>query len=167
MRDVDPADGSWALTWSTAVTNRRAEPLRFGSPTTHGRPDAGYTGLFWRGPRAFVTGGSGTKTRRGPELMGHQSPWPGVPWGDGRDRRARDAGLRPLPRERPHRRGGGHPAHWFVRDSPFAAVAPSLAFHEELVLEPGPRRPAATGVLVADGAWDRERVASRVGAFAW
>ncbi len=65
MRDVDPADGSWALTWSTAVTNRRAEPLRFGSPTTHGRPDAGYTGLFWRGPGPFVTGGSRDRTRRG------------------------------------------------------------------------------------------------------
>ncbi|MYS56355.1 oxidoreductase, partial [Streptomyces sp. SID6013] len=54
--DADPDTGSWTLTWTSAVTNRRAEPLRFGSPTTHGRPAAGYTGLFWRGPRAFRGG---------------------------------------------------------------------------------------------------------------
>ncbi len=33
----------------------RAIPI--GSPTTRGRENAGYGGLFWRGPRSF-TGGS-------------------------------------------------------------------------------------------------------------
>ena len=36
IHDVDTAAGSWTLTWSSAVTNRRDEPLRFGSPTTRG-----------------------------------------------------------------------------------------------------------------------------------
>jgi hypothetical protein len=63
---VDPASGSWALTWTSAVTNRRDEPLLFGSPTTAGREMAGYTGLFWRGPRASGTGGSSAPTARAP-----------------------------------------------------------------------------------------------------
>ena len=29
---------------------RLAEPLAFGSPTSKGRDDAGYAGIFWRGP---------------------------------------------------------------------------------------------------------------------
>lgn len=65
VHDVDAVTGSWALTWSSAVTNRRGEPLRFGSPTTHGRPDAGYTGLFWRGPAPSGTGGSSAPPARG------------------------------------------------------------------------------------------------------
>ncbi|MYS70320.1 oxidoreductase, partial [Streptomyces sp. SID5926] len=50
---------------------------------------------------------------------------------------------------------GTHPAHWFVRSDPFAAVAPSWAFHEELVLPPGETLARAYRVVVADGAWNR------------
>lgn len=73
-RDVDADTGSWSLTWTSAVTNRRHEPLRFGSPTTHGRPAAGYTGLFWRGPRAFRDGRVFTAEADGGDLMGGQAP---------------------------------------------------------------------------------------------
>ncbi|SCD62183.1 Methane oxygenase PmoA [Streptomyces sp. BpilaLS-43] len=167
VHDVDPADGSWALTWSTAVTNRRAEPLRFGSPATHGRPDAGYTGLFWRGPRAFRDGRILGPDAEGPELMGRQAPW--LAYCGETDKADGHATLvfAHSPGNDHTGEGGGHPAHWFVRDSPFAAVAPSLAFHEELVLEPGATLARRYRVLVADGVWDRERVASRVGAFLW
>lgn len=74
VRDVDADTGSWSLTWTSAVTNRRDEPLRFGSPTTHGRPAAGYTGLFWRGPRAFRDGRVFTAEADGGDLMGSQAP---------------------------------------------------------------------------------------------
>lgn len=75
VHDIDEVTGSWALTWSSGVTNRRDEPLRFGSPTTHGRPNAGYTGLFWRGPRAFRDGRIISPDAEGPDLMGQQAPW--------------------------------------------------------------------------------------------
>ena len=48
---------TWVLVFDTAMTNVSGETLPFGSPTTKGRDNAGYGGLFWRGPRSF-TGGS-------------------------------------------------------------------------------------------------------------
>ena len=55
----------------------RAIPL--GSPTTRGRENAGYGGLFWRGPRSF-TGGSilAPGVAGGDELRGIRSPVDGL-----------------------------------------------------------------------------------------
>ena len=167
VHDVDAVTGSWALTWSSAVTNRRGEPLRFGSPTTHGRPDAGYTGLFWRGPRAFRDGRIIGPAGEGPDLMGQQAPW--LAYGGEYDEADGHATLVFVhsPENDHSGAGGAHPAHWFVRDSPYAAVAPSFAFHQELVLDPGASLTRRYRVLVADGAWDRERIASAVGGLSW
>ncbi|WP_329418690.1 PmoA family protein [Streptomyces sp. NBC_01693] len=167
VHDVDAVTGSWALTWSSAVTNRRGEPLRFGSPTTHGRPDAGYTGLFWRGPRAFRDGRIIGPADEGPDLMGRQAPW--LAYGGEYDEADGHATLVFVhsPENDHSGAGGAHPAHWFVRDSPYAAVAPSFAFHQELVLDPGATLTRRYRVLVADGAWDRERIASAVGGLSW
>ena len=62
---------------------------------------------------------------------------------------------------------GTHPAHWFVRSAPFAAVAPSWAFHDELVLPPGETLARSYRVVVADGAWDRTRVAAHLAGLTW
>ncbi|MEU7207820.1 PmoA family protein [Streptomyces sp. NPDC044989] len=186
--DVDPDTGSWTLTWTSAVTNRRAEPLRFGSPTTHGRPAAGYTGLFWRGPRAFRggrvltaeppgsadaaghegSGSSGTSSVPSDgDPMGSQSPWLAyVGEHDGRDGHATLV-FEHAPANDHLGEKGAHPAHWFVRSDPFAAVAPSWAFHEELVLPPGETLARTYRVVVADGAWDRARVAAHLAGLAW
>ncbi|MFE9726714.1 PmoA family protein [Streptomyces sp. NPDC005794] len=167
VHDVDAVSGSWALTWSSAVTNRREEPLRFGSPTTHGRPGAGYTGLFWRGPRAFRDGRIIAQDAEGPDMMGRQSPW--LAYSGEHDEADGHATLVFVhsPENDHTGAGGAHPAHWFVRNSSFAAVAPSFAFHEELVLDPGATLARRYRVLVADGAWDRDRIASEVGALSW
>ncbi|MGV9279968.1 DUF6807 domain-containing protein [Streptomyces sp. NPDC003730] len=177
--DIDPDSGSWTLTWTSAVTNRRAEPLRFGSPTTHGRPAAGYTGLFWRGPRAFRGGRVFTATSAGsgrpgesaasPENgpMGSQAPWLAyVGEHDGRDGHATLV-FEHAPSNDHAGEKGTHPAHWFVRSDPFAAVAPSWAFHAELVLAPGETLARTYRVVVADGAWDRARVAAHLAALGW
>ncbi|MGW5086893.1 DUF6807 domain-containing protein [Streptomyces coelicoflavus] len=176
VRDVDPDAGSWALTWTSAVTNRRTEPLRFGSPTTHGRPAAGYTGLFWRGPRAFrggrvltaETSESAVSAESSEGVpMGSQSPWLAyVGEHDGRDGHATLV-FEHAPSNDHSGEKGAHPAHWFVRTDPFAAVAPSWAFHEELVLPPGETLARTYRVVVADGAWDRARVAAHLEGLAW
>lgn len=167
VSDADHGSGSWSLTWSSAVTNRRAEPLRFGSPTTHGRPAAGYTGLFWRGPRAFRGGTVFTTDADGPDLMGSQAPWLAYTGEhDGRDGHATLV-FEHAPGNDHSGAGGTHPAHWFVRSEPFAAVAPSWAFHQELVLAPGDTLARAYRVVVADGTWDRERVAEYLGRHPW
>ncbi|MFF9569583.1 PmoA family protein [Streptomyces sp. NPDC014685] len=161
------AGGSWTLTWSSAVTNRRSEPLRFGSPTTHGREAAGYTGLFWRGPRAFRGGRIIGPDGEGPGLMGTQAPWLAYSGEhDGADGHATLI-FRHAPENDHSGAGGTHPAHWFVRNEPFAAVAPSFAFHEELELAPGDTLARRYRITVADGAWDRDRITEYLTEHPW
>ncbi|MEV5623872.1 DUF6807 family protein, partial [Streptomyces sp. NPDC052507] len=159
--------GSWTLTWSSAITNRRTEPLRFGSPTTHGRKAAGYTGLFWRGPRAFRGGRILGPDGEGPELMGTQAPWLAYSGEhDGTDGHATLI-FQHAPENDHTGAGGTHPAHWFVRDEPFAAVAPSFAFHEELELAPGDTLARRYRITVADGEWDRDRITEHLARHPW
>ncbi|MFJ1613480.1 MULTISPECIES: PmoA family protein [unclassified Streptomyces] len=165
--DTASAGGSWTLTWSSAITNRRTEPLRFGSPTTHGREAAGYTGLFWRGPRAFRGGRILGPDRAGPGLMGTQAPWLAYSGEhDGADGHATLI-FQHAPENDHSGEGGAHPAHWFVRNEPFAAVAPSFAFYDELELAPGDTLSRRYRVTVADGAWDRERIAEYLAKHPW
>ncbi|MET7683754.1 PmoA family protein [Streptomyces sp. NPDC005423] len=167
VHDVDPKDGSWALTWTTAVTNRRAEPLLFGSPTTAGREQAGYTGLFWRGPRAFRDGRIIGPHGEGPELMGTQAPWLALSGEhDGADGHATIV-FAHAPENDHTGAQGAHPAHWFVRNDPFAGIAPSWAFHDELELAPGATLTRRYRVVVADGAWQRERIAAYLEEHPW
>ena len=84
VETVDPAAGYWALDFTTSLRNVRGATLHIGSPTTAGRPLAGYGGLFWRGPRSFDNGA--VITAAGHERRG----------GDGRGRAL--AGLHGPPR---------------------------------------------------------------------
>jgi hypothetical protein len=168
VHSIEPDTGSYALTWSSAITNRRNEPLRFGSPTTAGRELAGYTGLFWRGPRAFrdgrvlAPGGTG-----GPEMMGRQAPWLAYSAEhDGVDRHSTLI-FEHAPENDHAGTAGNHPAHWFVRNSPFAAVAPSWAFFEELELPPGETLSRRYRIVIADGAWDEHQIAKYLSEHPW
>ncbi|WP_328580664.1 PmoA family protein [Streptomyces sp. NBC_00370] len=162
-----PGSGAWHLTISTAVTNLRDEPLRFGSPTTEGRELAGYTGLFWRGPRAFRDGRVLTADAEGAEVMGTQSPWLAFRGEfDGVDGHATVV-FAHAPENDHTGEHGAHPAHWFVRNDPFAAVAPSWAFYEELVLVPGDTLVRRYRVVVADGQWERGDIASYLAKQTW
>ena len=51
-----PDDDAWVLAFETAITNAAGAGIDIGSPSTAGRPNAGYGGLFWRGPRSFTGG---------------------------------------------------------------------------------------------------------------
>ncbi|MGH3390614.1 MAG: PmoA family protein [Actinomadura sp.] len=148
--DVDAAGGSWALEFGTTLRNVRGAPLQFGSPTTNGRPMAGYSGLFWRGPRAF-TGGEviAAGGQGGPEMMGRPARW--LAYAGHHDEVDRSATL--LFFDDPD-----HGCDWFVRNTPFPAVNPSLAFDEEVTLPPGETLARRYRVVVADSAWDRERL---------
>ncbi|MGW0206950.1 DUF6807 domain-containing protein [Streptomyces sp. NPDC003233] len=167
VHDVDPDSGSWALTWTSAITNRRAEPLVFGSPTTAGRELAGYTGLFWRGPRAFRAGRIIGPQGEGPALMGTRAPWLAYCGEhDGTDGHATLV-FAHAPENDHSGAGGTHPAHWFVRNDPVAAVAASWSFFEELELATGDTLRRRYRVVVADGAWQREDVVKYLEAHPW
>ncbi|WP_432151977.1 PmoA family protein [Streptomyces sp. bgisy029] len=167
VHDIDPEAGYWVLTWSSSVANLRAEPLRFGSPTTEGRELAGYTGLFWRGPRDFRGGRVIGPHGGGEQLMGTQAPWLAC----GGEFDEVDGHGTVVIAHAPENDHGGehgeHPAHWFVRSDPFAAMAPSWAFFDELVLPPGEALVRRWRVVIADGAWSRDRIAGCLSGIPW
>lgn len=162
VRDVDLANRSWCLDFATELHNVRGSDLEFGSPTVFGRELAGYCGFFWRGPRAFTDGTVlAADGRSGPEMMGQSSPWLAyVGEHDVVDRWSTllflDHPDNPVPDGR-----------WFVRTTPFPAVNPSLAFFDPLTLPPGEALALRYRLVVADGAWDRDRLETYLWEHPW
>ena len=153
LHGVDVERGTWMLDFETELRNIRGEDLELGSPTTHGRPNAGYTGFFWRGPRGFTGGEIITADGGGgPETMGTTaSPW--LAYTGKHDDVDGGATLLVF---------GGSTSHgtltWFVRNDPFPAVNPSPAFDKEITLAPDERLALRHRVVVADRIWTRAEV---------
>ncbi|MDX8051691.1 PmoA family protein [Lentzea sp. BCCO 10_0798] len=158
VRDVE--DDSWTLEFATTLTNLRAEPLVFGSPTTNGRELAGYTGFFWRGPRSFTDGTViAADGGAGQEMMGKAARW--LAFIGRHDEVDRSSTLLFL--DHPDNKN----THWFVRSTPFAAVNPSFAFHDTVELAPGATLTLRYRLVVADGDWDRAQLESYVEEHPW
>jgi hypothetical protein len=145
-------EDGWVLVYETAMTNVSGENVQIGSPTTAGRENAGYGGLFWRGPRSF-TGGTvlAPQGLGGDDLRGQRAAWMGFSGKhDEVDRGSTliiaDATDNPR-----------HPPQWFVRSEDFAAVCPAPFFSEELPFGPGETLRFRYAVLVSDGASDDAR----------
>ncbi|MBC7269198.1 MAG: PmoA family protein [Streptomyces sp.] len=168
VHSVDEDAGAWALDWSIHLTNLRTGPLHFGSPTTAGRELAGYTGLQWRGPRDFTGGrvlapGSDAGAA---ELMGSQGPWLAFT-AEHDEVDAHSTLVFAHAPENLDERTAIHPSHWFVRAEPIPSVAFSWAFFEEFELPPGESFAYRYRVVVADGAWDRDRIGAHLAALPW
>ncbi|WP_406213433.1 PmoA family protein [Streptomyces canus] len=168
VHSVDEEAGSWALDWSIRLTNTRDEPLAFGSPTTAGREMAGYTGLQWRGPRDFTGGSVFAPDTDGDadKLMGSQSPWLAFTT-EHDDVDAHSTLVFAHAPENLDPQHAIHESHWFVRSEPFPTVAFSWAFFEEFELPPGESLEYRYRLVVADGAWDEERVSSCLEGLSW
>jgi hypothetical protein len=136
---------AWSLTFDTHFTNISGERIVIGSPTTEGRDNAGYGGLFWRGPRSF-TGGRvyGPDSSGGDDLMGIYSPW--LAFAGQHDEHGRWATLTFV--DAPE--NFDHPTRWFVRSEPFACVCPAPFFSTELPVEPGDAVSLRYCVVIAD-----------------
>ncbi|MFR0354469.1 PmoA family protein [Streptomyces sediminimaris] len=172
VHSVDEGAGAWALDWSIELTNLRDRPLAFGSPTTHGRELAGYTGLQWRGPRDFTGGtafGPDIDGGAGPDagkLMGTQGPW--LAFTTEHDEvDAHSTLVFAHAPENLDESAAVHASHWFVRSEPIPTVAFSWAFFEEFELAPGASFGYRYRVVVADGAWDRDRVTTHLAGLPW
>ncbi|MFJ9535670.1 PmoA family protein [Streptomyces sp. NPDC101225] len=172
VHSVDEEAGAWALDWSIDLTNLRDLPLVFGSPTTHGRELAGYTGLQWRGPRDFtggtafgpdIDGGAGADAGK---LMGTQGPWLAFST-EHDDVDAHSTLVFAHAPENLDASAAIHASHWFVRSEPIPTVAFSWAFFEEFELAPGASFGYRYRVVVADGAWDRDRVGAHLQGLPW
>lgn len=147
-------DGGWALVFETTMRNVGADDLSIGSPTTKGRENAGYGGLFWRGPRSFTggrlrtAGGDG-----GDELRGTRHEWMGYTGRhDGVDAASTlvvvDDATNP-----------NHPPQWFARSEEFACICPAPFFSEEVLLAAGEQLSFRYGIVIADGASPGDDVA--------
>jgi hypothetical protein len=158
---VRVVDGAWHLGFRTAMENVSGAPIAFGSPTTQGRPDAGYSGLFWRGPRSFSGGAVVTPDAvGGDELMGWRGPWMAfVGRFDG------DGGAASL-LFADHPGNPTYPNQWFVRSGEFAALCPAPFFNKEYELAAGATLALRYDVFVADGALDRSACAALAGSAA-
>ncbi|MCI2957647.1 PmoA family protein [Agromyces atrinae] len=148
-------DDAWALRFETHLTNTSDTPISIGSPTTRGRENAGYGGLFWRGPRSFTNGTILAPDVAGcDELRGIRAPWMGFTGRhDGNDTASTvvmvddEANIQ-------------HPPQWFARTEDFACLCPAPFFSEECSVEPGDTLRLIYTVVIADGASDPARAAS-------
>ena len=144
------SDDAWALTWRSALRNDSTDAVAFGSPTTRGRENAGYGGLFWRGPAEF-TGGAifGPQGEVGDTARGEPGPWLAF--------LAPDAAtgilvLNAVEAENP----------WFARSDEYAGLNPAPFFFEETVLAAGDTLVLAAAFVI--GGADVARFASTSGA---
>ncbi|WP_163506312.1 PmoA family protein [Fodinicola acaciae] len=154
--EVFPEHRTWSIHWRTAITNLRDAPLLIGSPTTAGRPMAGYSGLAWRGPRAF-TGGEvlGAGEQGGPEMMGQPGDWLAFV---GKHDDVDSVSTLLFEHYPGNHAVEGAPSKWFVRTEPFPIANPSLAFDEEIALSPGAVLWRSWRVVIRAGGWDRDGI---------
>ncbi|MBR8740129.1 PmoA family protein [Nocardiopsis sp. MG754419] len=151
FHSVDHARGLWALDFSTTLTNVRGSDLELGSPTTHGRPNAGYTGFFWRGPRAWTGGPVVSATgRSGADIMGTEADW--IAFGGRHDEH--DGGATIIAHA--GTTSGPVPIRWFVRSEPFPVFSPSPTFAEEMTLPPDRSLELAHRLVFVDRLLDAE-----------
>lgn len=150
--DIDAA-GHWRLDLTFRLRNLRDTPLAFGSPTTEGRPQAGYGGLFWRGPRSFLGGQIlAADGLAGPEVMGRAAPW--LAYGGKHDEVDAASTIVLLD----HPGNPRYPNQWFVRNDPYACASCAFMFDEEYHLPAGETLTQRYRVAIADGLWSREQL---------
>jgi hypothetical protein len=148
------ADGtSWTLVFETEMTNVSGADVHIGSPTTEGRENAGYGGLFWRGPREFAGGriaGPGGAT--GEELRGARGPWLAFVGQHDDSCRYSTALIAD------DTANAQHPPEWFARSEPFACFGPAPFFSTEVAFASGTTMTNRYAVVIADGDSDGERL---------
>ncbi|GLV59164.1 hypothetical protein KDH_59920 [Dictyobacter sp. S3.2.2.5] len=153
VSEINPEAGYWSLDLAFRLTNVAQRPLNFGSPTTEGRPDAGYGSLFWRGPRSFLHGNIiGPDGLEGPESMGKRAPWLALS-GKHDGNQAQSTILFVDRPENPR-----YPNKWFVRNDPYACISCSFMFDEYYPLQPGDDLTLNYHVMLANGAWSRQEL---------
>jgi len=154
---VLPDESAWRLGFATTMRNVSGRMIPLGSATTQGRENAGYSGLFWRGPRSFSGGTAMTERGAGgDELMGIRAPW--LAYTGRHDGSGQHSTL--LFADNP--RNFCYPTEWFVRTGVYACVCPAPFFSAEYQLPDNDELTLGYDVIVADGALDGATCASMV-----
>lgn len=148
---VEAERGVWVLDFATTLRNVSDRALELGSPTTQGRPNAGYTGFVIRMPRAWTGGrvlaGGLPDDTGAAAVMGAEAPWVAVSGEhdeyDGGGTVLAFAGTST----------GAPPIKWFVRSEPFPVLSPSPSFDEVIVLAPGDELSLTHRHVFGDRVW--------------
>lgn len=162
LAEVNDAQGFYTLDIAMSLRNVSDRTLEFGSPTTAGRPNAGYGGLYWRGPRDLEVGGKilAGGGLQGPDIMGQRATWIALQGGlDGVD-----TGLTVTMTDHPD--NPRHPTQWFTRNQGLAGFAAAFSFDELLHLPPGDALALRYRLSVIDGLWSRDQLDAHAAA-AW
>lgn len=155
LGEVDVENGYWSLDFATKLTNIRGQSLHIGSPTTAGRPLAGYGGLFWRGPRSFLHGDVlAADGLSGPDVMGQSAAW--LAFSGRHDGSANHSTLVFV--DHPHNLR--YPNQWFIRNDPFACVSFAFMFDEVYELAPDETLDLRYRMVLANGERDRKQIES-------
>lgn len=159
VSEINPEAGYWGLDLSFSLVNISRQPLSFGSPTTEGRPDAGYGGLFWRGPRSFLHGRIlAANGLEGPSIMGKRSPWLAYSgWHDGNRTQSTLLFIDQPGNPR-------YPNKWFVRNDPYACASCAFMFDEYYTLQPDEALKLSYRVVIGNGEWSRRQIERYVAA---
>jgi len=150
---LHPDDGYWALDFITELHNVKGDVLHIGSPTTAGRPLAGYGGLFWRGPRSFYQGKVITSAGHdGPQAMGQQATW--LAYIGHHDGTGNTSTLVFLD----HPSNLRYPNPWFVRQTPYACASFAFMFDEVYEFQADETLALRYRILIATGGWDAKQI---------
>ncbi|MGR0158617.1 DUF6807 domain-containing protein [Paenarthrobacter nitroguajacolicus] len=150
-----PTVNAWALLFETEMSNVSGAEIGIGSPTTEGRDNAGYGGLFWRGPRSFTGGEFRSENGAGSdEFMGTRSPW--IAFTGQHDVTCRKSSILFVEDQA----NPGASNQWFARSSMFACLGSAPFFSEVVPLKEGQPLTYRYAVVVADGALEDEQAAT-------
>jgi hypothetical protein len=143
---VAPDGAAWTLVFDTVMRNVSGVAVPIGSPSTEGRANAGYGGLFWRGPAGMEHGDVVTAAGTGgEEAMGSRGDWMAYS--------AADATVVMVD----HLDNPRHPTPWFVRTDEYAGLCPAPFFDETFTVDVGQKVRFRYAVVIADGASDLAR----------
>jgi Methane oxygenase PmoA len=134
---IRPDGSAWSLGFVTTMRNVSGHAVGLGSPTTEGRENAGYGGLFWRGPAGFA--GGRVLDDRGDGVMGGRGPWLAFA----------TAAATLVFRDSPA--NPGFPCQWFVRSTPYACACPAPFFSSVVPVPAAAELTLGYQVVVADG----------------
>ena len=154
-----PATPAWVLLFETELANISPDVIEIGSPTTEGRDNAGYGGLFWRGPRSFTGGQFRSDAGTGQdEFMGTRSEW--ISFTGRHDDTCRFSSITFVE----DGSNPGAPNQWFARSSMFACLGSAPFFSEVVPLKAGQPLTYRYAVVISDGQVDERSAAELAGA---
>lgn len=146
------SDGEWSLRVQMAFENISGDLIQIGSPTTRGRPRAGYGGLFWRGPRSFTHGNLFSAEHDGEDIVANPNEW--VAFSGPHDGTGNYSTLIFIDSSENPR----YPTKWWGRSEQFACVSSSFVYDESYELKPEAGLRLSYQVVICNGVRDRDEV---------